>query len=566
MRTHSNAPIRSIVRPIAALVALVAGIVLVLAGLAPPAGAIGPDDTATVTINNVEPGAVVTAHRVIDVHYDFDADRPAQPQYTWSEGAAAWVGANHTAYIGEGNAVTDLYADLTDEQTADTARAGDVAAFADALSAAVARGDVTPAASTDATGGEDGSARLDLPMGGYLIHITDGTYVYRAIMTAITPGLDDDPQAGWKLQPVTIESKRSRPGIDKSVNETTTDHVSGKGAKGTGSDSAGIGETVTFDLRADVPVFPANAVNTAFVIADRLDPGLTLNPDSIAVSVAAGREDATETRLEPSGYGLTTADAKDLDGEPVSFLVDLGGEHYASARGFAVVHVTYTATVNRSAVVGPGGNRNEVRLQYSNNPYADSGHLTEDDDVVVYAYGLSLLKTGSDGQPLSGAEFTLATADGRPLKVVAVDKAQGKYRMPEPGETGGTGATVDVLSVSSETANLGRLTIDGLDRGGYTLVESKAPDGYVLAATSVAFTIADTGATEDGTGELTGSVTGEEENRPGYAFGSVANFKGGLPNTGGAGTMMFAAVGLLLVAGGMILIASRIGRGGADIR
>lgn len=588
MRNHTIATIQTIiragVRTVSAGLAAAAATAVALAGFTAPAMAIGPDDTATITINNVEPGAVVTVHKVIDVHYDFDANRPGQPQYTWAGGVAEWVKANHADYVDDAGAVAEPYADLEDDPVADPARATDIATFADGLSAAIAQGTATTEAAGEKTAGEqDDSAVFNLPMGGYLIHITNGTYVYRAVMASIAPGLDD-PKAGWQLKPVTIDAKRSLPGIDKSVNEQTDGHVSGRGSKGIGSDSAGIGETVTFDLRADVPVFPAKALGKRFVIADRLSAGLTLNPDSIAVYGSAGRtgdqdnggQAGDETKLESGAYGLTVTDAKDLDGNPVSFLVDLGGDHYASVRGFKTVHVRYTATVNKSAVIGPGGNHNEVRLQYSNNPYKAEGHRSEDDDVVVYAYGLRLLKTGASGEPLTGATFALATADGRALQVVEVDGEKGHYRMPEPGETGGAadagdagesgvpGGTVlvDELAVSSDPASLGRLTIDGLDQGGYTLTEQRAPDGYVVASTAVSFTITDVGATEDGTGELNGTVANEEKDHPGYAFGSVANFRGGLPNTGGVGTVMFVAVGLLLVSGGMILIATRIRRNG----
>ena len=592
MRNHTIATIQTIIRAgartVAAGLAAAAATAVALAGLTAPAMAIGHDDTATITINNVEPGAVVTVHKVIDVHYDFDANRPIQPQYTWVGGVAEWVKANHADYVDDAGAVAESYADLEDDPVADPANATDIATFADGLSAAIAQGTATAEAAGEKTVGEqDDSAVFNLPMGGYLIHITNGTYVYRAVMASIAPGLDD-PKAGWQLKPVTIDAKRSLPGIDKSVNEQTDGHVSGRGSKGTGSDSAGIGETVTFDLRADVPVFPAKALGKRFVIADRLSAGLTLNPDSIAVygsagamsgqgsGQAAGPEDGGETKLDPGKYGLTVADAKDLDGNPVSFLVDLGGDHYASVRGFKTVHVRYTATVNKAAVIGPGGNHNEVRLQYSNNPYKAEGHRSDDDDVVVYAYGLRLLKTGASGEPLTGATFSLATADGQTLQVVEVDGVKGHYRMPEPGETGGAvgagdagesgtpGGTVlvDELAVSSDPASPGRLTIDGLDQGGYTLTERQAPDGYVVASTAVSFTITDAGATGDGTGELTGSVANEEKDYPGYAFGSVANFRGGLPNTGGVGTVMFVAVGLLLVSGGMILIATRIRRNG----
>ncbi|KAB8290946.1 SpaH/EbpB family LPXTG-anchored major pilin [Bifidobacterium avesanii] len=562
LRTRFKSLAGGIGAALTALAAL-AGLLAAVGSGAAPAMAIGREDTGEVTIGNVEAGTTATAYQVLDVRYDYAADRPSNPQYVWSEGVRAWVTEHYPQYIGDDGAVTDQFADLPSDtvvasgSSADRAPATDIAAFTDALSAAVVLRKATPADTVTVTAtvvaGEEASARFDLPMGGYLIHVTGGAYVYRAVMANVIPAFHD---GSWRIDPVSIASKRALPGVDKSVNETVPGHVSGKGANGTGSDSAGIGETVSFDLRADVPVFPANAVNRRFVLADALDPGLTLNADSITVSgVNAGVE---ETPLVAgTAYDLVTSDAKDLDGHAVSFLVDMSAERYAAVAGYRSIHVRYTAVVNRNAVVGPGGNRNEVRLQYSTNPYAQDDHRTERDDVVVYAYGLAILKTGSDNHPLTGAEFELLDADGATLRVVAVDEARGLYRLPEAGKTEGFAQS---LHVATDAANPGRLNIAGLDQGDYALRETKAPEGYVLNSTPIAFTIADTGKTEDGLGEYTGNVTGQEDANPGYAFGTVANFKGGLPQTGGVGTVVFGVVGALLIAGGAVLMATRVGR------
>ena len=557
MATHTHTTTRrgAIVGAITAAIGLMAAIGVT----ALPAGAISPTDTGTVTVSGIEPEATATAYRILDVHYDHAADRPANPQYTWTPGMRDWMTEHYPQYIGEQGTVTDQYADLTPDPVADPGYATEISAFTDAVSGAIAADKVTPAATVTGANSkqpaQDGSvsAQFDLSMGGYVIHATGGAYVYRAVMANVAPAFHD---GGWHIDPVTIASKRARPGVDKSVNETVPGHVTGKDVHGTGSDSAGVGERVTFDLRADVPVFPAKAVNKRFVIADAMDPGLDLDAGSIIVSGVAA--DAKETTLTAgTDYALTVDGAKDLDGNAVTFLIDLSGSRHAKVVGYRRIHVRYSATVNAKAVIGPEGNHNEVVLQYSSNPYAQDDHRTERDDVTVFVYGLRILKTGSDNQPLSGAAFSLLDADGNAMPVIAVDEARGRYRLPEAGETGNPDVP---LRVSAEEDSLGRLSIAGLDQGKYSLRETEAPGGYVLNTVPIAFTITDTGKTEDGLGEYTGNVIGQEADAPGYVFGSIANFKGGLPSTGGIGTVALSAVGIMLIAGGLVLAAPHIGR------
>ena len=95
------------------------------------------------------------------------------------------------------------------------------------------------------------------------------------------------------------------------------------------------------------------------------------------------------------------------------------------------------------------------------------------------------------------------------------------------------------------TANKGtKLNIRGLGEGTYYLVETRTSDGYNLLAEEVKINIAADGKVTlaDGTEAANETVT-------------VNNEKGiRLPSTGGMGTVAFAVVGLIVMAGAAVTL------------
>ena len=141
----------------------------------------------------------------------------------------------------------------------------------------------------------------------------------------------------------------------------------------------------------------------------------------------------------------------------------LGGAD-AFAAGARVVAV-YNAPLNSGCNHGIAkGNPNEVYLRYPRSPFADqSGDAgftrTPSDDATAYTWGLSLIKrSSSDDKPLAGAKLRIADDRGRTL---AAD---------------GTWTTdADAHVVSGED---GRVELNGVDAGVYTVEEVAAPKGY----------------------------------------------------------------------------------------
>lgn len=553
-------------------------------GLAAPAMAADTPNGATtdkgsITVNNVQGGATVTAYKVINVNYTNEGTAeapsyvPATPEYTWDDGVAKWVHENYPEYIGTENVVSNKYANLNDDLSGAPDKNGnyssDIAKFYDGLSNAVGNGDVklTEAAHDTVEGTADANTVTlkDLTVAGYLVKITnksDNTesngnnpgvvadYSYRPVV--VTVGFSQAEGEPWKIADATIDAKRSKATIDKSINEQNEDgHNSGKDQTDTGSDTVGIGSIVTYDTRSNVPVFPKDAIEKKYVIADTMDKALTPNytNEGDHKFIVYGVDDkGTETEIGEGAsndyYTLTTENAKDLDGNAVTWLLDF---NYEKVRQFDKIHVQYTATVNEKAIVGEPI-YNNVKLQYTNNPYEKNSHRTVPDKVKVYTFGIKVLKQFFENGVLqkdnlpAGAEFAVYKQGGdNELSFVKDDK--GYYRPAKSGEAGVTSLPVD---------SAGHLRVYGLNKGTYELEETKAPAGYIKLNGRVSVTI---NPQKDDDGDFNGHVEGESE--VGFVSTTVDNTKGWLPKTGSAGMVVMTVAGVLLVAAGVTVLTRK---------
>lgn len=202
------------------------------------------------------------------------------------------------------------------------------------------------------------------------------------------------------------------------------------------------------------------------------------------------------------------------------------------------VKVTYTATVNKNAVVGTDGNTNTVTLDYNRTPGSNTTSAPGTTTPKVYTYGLKLTKKdGNDNNTvLTGAEFKIyKVVDGTETQIKNLD-----------------GMTDGIYTTSLD----GEITIKGLNAGTYKLEEVKAPTGYTLLKDKIEFTI--TGA-EPANGTVTTTTNGFKAEGDGYVSTTVTNNKGfNLPSTGGMGTYIFTIAGLVIMAGAaFLLIASK---------
>ena len=275
---------------------------------------------------------------------------------------------------------------------------------------------------------------------------------------------------------VTVKPKAATPKVAKHVLEDST-AAWGKAADAT------VADDLYWRLSATVPA-GLTAYDTYTVrFVDTMSAGL--DPSKVAASmrvyVAAGADggfDAVSTGkdgragTEPAkGWTDITAQCatkvavvgKSFNVRTGDLIAALGGAD-AFAAGARVVAV-YDAPLANGCNHGIAkGNPNEVYLRYPRSPFADqSGDAgftrTPSDDACAYTWGLSLIKrSSSDDKPLAGAKLRIIDDRGRTL---AAD---------------GTWTTdADAYVVSGED---GRLELNGVDAGVYTVEEVAAPKGY----------------------------------------------------------------------------------------
>ena len=217
----------------------------------------------------------------------------------------------------------------------------------------------------------------------------------------------------------------------------------------------------------------------------------------------------------------------------------------------------YKAKLNENAVAGSVTTGNSVNLvyEYTNNPDKEIEFGT-DIDTTIYNWGIEITKQSDIGEKLDGVTFELykGNADGivgNALKFSQIDGEanDGVYYLDTAGDS--------TLTTSAD----GKLVIHGLASGTYYLKETKTKDGYVLLKDPVKIVINPDsefdGETTATIGDSKPSVSSDGNNR--FAV-TVVNNKGfDLPQTGAAGTALFAIVGMALaaVAGGLLFFLRR---------
>lgn len=337
---------------------------------------------------------------------------------------------------------------------------------------------------------------------------------------------------------VGVDIKGALPTVDKKVQ-----------VDGTGKDAtdAKIGDTLKFTLTSTIP--DMSAYNTyTFNFKDTLSKGLTFGQvDSVKVGDTALTTD--------TDYTVATAPA---DNGKTLLTVTMKNFKNQQANVGKKITVTYTATLNKDAVVGGAGNVNSATIQYSNNPSTNGTGESEPSKVRVFTYGFTVDKyTGDYGENatrLAGAEFTLAPKnDSTPISFVQVyagsATAKAEYRVAKADEPG---ATTTII-----TPVYGKVEFRGLKNGEYTLTETKAPAGYNKLASAIGVKV---NGQNDGTDTMNATVTITYNNNNGSVYDQTASNgvipvqnKSGvtLPGTGGMGTIAFTVIGVLVIALGV---------------
>lgn len=400
---------------------------------------------------------------------------------------------------------------------------------------------ITGTPSSGATGSGDPAT--------YTAQVTGLDYGYYLVIpqTGSTPSTEAPYTGrGTDAMLVNVNSAQGATQELKSVYPTLTKQVENEsGADSTPGDhaSAQVGDTLTFTLTSTIPDM-SEYTSYDFIFHDTLSTGLTFQEGSVEVWVNGSKldneENADFTVTEPAGEdgGQLTVTMNDFKNKQQS---NAGKE----------IKVVYKATLNKNAVTEDVTNAttNEAYLEYSNDPSTGGKGQTGKDKVYVYDFEFTINKT--DGtNPLGGATFTLKD-NAQPANNINLIQVQAGdaidpaiYRVAEAGESS---TTTNVVTPES-----GKVIIRGLEAGTYKLTETDAPEGYNKVEGDITVTITAT-YNEDGT------LASWKVNEDGTNHEvEVVNHAGAiLPGTGGMGTVIFTAVGIAVVAGGVLWFTRR---------
>lgn len=470
---------------------------------------------------------------------------------------------NINNYDGEGNLIG-----VTDPITEETS------AFTTAAQAYIEEKNIQPTATIPV--GEAGETKVTLDIGFYIIIETgtsgDSASVASKSMLVPLPYVDvnktEDNKLFWNFD-LKITPKDEPVNVDKSIIE---------GDKKENISDNNVGDILTYQVDADIPHYDAstNTQMVKYIITDTLSKGLDFyregdpeNNIDIIVSNFSGESktlkpgtlETHETTIgeEPyTYYSVTDGDyAVSYDGKTMTLVFD-----YPDIMAYNNLQLNYQVKINEDAVIGVEGNPNQVDLEYTNNNKTWNTSKPWD-KTETYVYGLKINKVDPDGNKLEGAEFQLYAGAPDP---------DGDYEGRNPLVTYKyENGQLVINSNDGKTAitdENGIAYLIGFEAGTYALVETKAPNGYIIPDGQMQLDVVETiGVDEDGkeavtdvkytltTGdevtELPTEVLGDVEIGDGsVAVTKIVNPKGfNLPRTGGAGTWMFAVGGILIMAG-----------------
>lgn len=401
-------------------------------------------------------------------------------------------------------------------------------------------------------------------------HYGDGYYLF------VSDGLTDmnKPNTGTSPifaivggNPVVVTEKTSIPTVDKQIlkdsTNKTADPVSNDWANYGDSQ---IGQDIDYKLTGTVADNIASYTKYTYEFQDTLSKGLVVNkkeadntsPEDLHVYIVNTN---TNTKTEvKEGFKATVTPAADtqknsellkVSFEDLKAVKDANGT-IAVDKDSKVV-VTYKARLTSDVSYEVDGNRNTVKLVYSNNPMGEGTGTSTEKTVADYAFALDVTKVAQD-------DSTKKLEAGFKVQVLenADNNLAGKWLSAD-------GSLVNEASAHEFKTDktTGEVKIPGLDAGTYQITETTTPAGYNTIAP---FTII-VAPNYDSNGKLAGLQATVKDSGMVKADKATAatipvtiqNKKGsGLPLTGLNGvTFTWIAGGAVLCIGVAHLIRSR---------
>lgn len=272
-----------------------------------------------------------------------------------------------------------------------------------------------------------------------------------------------------------------------------------------------VGEKVGYKVTVNVP---ADATKT-FQVVDKPSLGLQVLLDGDFVVKSDGvtlTSDTDYTVIKNSdnrGYTFNLVTPKNWIGKQITIKYNM--------------EVTSQAPTDEGLVNGVSVDTDTIKDKTPDTPTPE-----------VYTGGYNFVKKdGNSGAKLVGVEFQVKDAKGTVLSFIK--NTNDEWVIAD--------STATDASTTITTQADGKLAVNGLKAGDYTLVETKTLDGYVLPANPVtSFSVL---TNEVGTGTYT-ATKGDKAT-------AITNLKKGiLPSTGGSGIYAFLAIGAALMLGAIV--------------
>lgn len=382
---------------------------------------------------------------------------------------------------------------------------------------------------------EDSVTFDQLVPGYYLVQPDKGSTSATRKTDAMLVNVPSDKAAELRL-------KSEYPSVEKKVDTDKTES------------NAQIGQSVNFTLTSKVPDM-SEFDTYYFAFKDTMSKGLTFDKDSVEVTIGDTKLEANAIKVESTSDVATGATNITIE------ILNMKANH-ANDAGKAIT-VTYSATLNKNAVVGTDGNKNEAKVEYQNGPKQDDHGTSNPSTTTTRTYPVKVQKHAFENNDqnsfLADAKFALSTSKTVPTFTKGED---GSYTL-DKADTNvvrlvGTDATYRVAEKDEDgavtyftTVGTSATTINGLKAGTYYLHEIEAPEGYNKLTAPVEVTITETTGTDGNVTGVTYTVNGGTASNDSNV--KIDNKTGSmLPSTGGMGTIGLTVLGVGVVALGVL--------------
>lgn len=343
---------------------------------------------------------------------------------------------------------------------------------------------------------------------------------------------------------------------DAVVEEKNGNPTWGDGSKTTNAETYSIGDTINYTVTYEnalnfYTTQNDNGTSTAhkiyqYVLDDTMPEAVTLktelnsfkvyvNNAPVTVGNAAHGKDAVVTFDDNNNFKVTIPWAASHDQKTDGTKEDF---YYDDVP--ATIVVTYQGVLTKDATLG--STISEEDQKNTNRATINPNETTADTGKKIEVYSgkitIDKVEAGNTTKKLKGAKFKVidkASKDTEGVKYLKYDAAANNNK--------GAFSWVDASDNPTvyETGDDGTVEISGLAAGTYYLLEIEAPQGYNVLTDAQSVTL--TKGVHEEKGDLL------------LMTAQVANNKGTiLPSTGGMGTVAFAVVGLIVMAGAAVTL------------